>query len=71
MLEQPQQYYDTEGRGHDLPMQRETIERIIADQLGSYAYLALTGRGIPYYSRLGDSRWEWYGTPRDTNKLAV
>ncbi|KIH69189.1 hypothetical protein ANCDUO_00473 [Ancylostoma duodenale] len=44
MLEQPQQYYDAEGRAHDLPMERGTIERIKADQLMSINDLHATLR---------------------------
>ncbi|EYB81942.1 hypothetical protein Y032_0371g141 [Ancylostoma ceylanicum] len=46
MLEQPQMYYDAEGRGHELPMQQETIEKIIADQLMSINDLHTTLRNI-------------------------
>ncbi|EYB96105.1 hypothetical protein Y032_0153g2912 [Ancylostoma ceylanicum] len=46
MLEQPQQFYDAEGRGHDMPMQQETIERRIADQMMPVNDLHTTLRNV-------------------------
>lgn len=46
MLEQPKHYYDAEGRRHDLPIQQDTIERIIADQLQSINDLHTTLRNV-------------------------